>query len=105
MRKQLVQEAFIEECARVLPNAYASLIAQTIGTPRTYLTYIAKAAVGGGAMTVGRTLYHPIGSTTKHPRLFRAGESVWPGPGTLASALSGYYAARKIAQLAGLGQL
>ncbi|MCY0901519.1 MAG: FAD-dependent oxidoreductase [Firmicutes bacterium] len=95
-RKSAVTEALLSECARVLPDAASKLEDVWVGTPRTYATYLGKASVGGAPLTVARAVSHPIGAMTKHPRLFRAGENVWPGPGTLSGALSGYHAAQAI---------
>jgi len=93
--KSAVTAALLSECARVLPDV-VQLQDVWVGTPRTYATYLGKASVGGAPLTVARAVSHPIGATTKHPRLFRAGENVWPGPGTLSGALSGYHAAQAI---------
>jgi len=93
-RKQQVRRALLAECERVLPEAATRLSACFIGTPRTYLTYIGKETVGGGALTVARAIRRPSGYRTPALNYYRAGEETFPGPGTLSAALSGYYAAR-----------
>lgn len=66
------------------------------GTPLTYQKYIGKAEVGGFPLDVVTAIRKPKSFRTKHQNLFIVGEQVFPGPGTLSSALSGYYAARAI---------
>lgn len=94
IRKRLVQDALIAECERVLPDARTRLAFLSVGTPRTYRTYVGKEKVGGSALTVERAIRRPIGYRTSIPHYYRAGESTFPGPGTLSAALSGYFAAR-----------
>ncbi len=72
------------------------LITMEAGTPRTYRRYVGKAEVGGPALTVREAILAPKGPATAYPGLYKAGELVFPGPGTLSSFLSGWYAARRI---------
>jgi phytoene dehydrogenase-like protein len=80
----------------VLPNLDEHLIHIDAGTPRTYLKYIGKQAVGGAPMTLTHSILRPTTFYAQQPSYFYAGEHVFPGPGTLSAAISGYFAARAL---------
>ncbi|MCD1261031.1 FAD-dependent oxidoreductase [Paenibacillus athensensis] len=94
-QKQQAGEALWREIAKIA-DLRRHVRSADIGTPRTYLRYIGKAEVGGFPLTVERALLRPAGVRTSVPGLYHAGETVFPGPGTLSAALSGMYAARAI---------
>ncbi|QJC51611.1 FAD-dependent oxidoreductase [Paenibacillus albicereus] len=96
-RKRELSRALREEAARVVPALRGmGEPAGEAGTPATYERFIGKARVGGTPMTVREAILRPRGLFSGQPRLYLAGESVYPGPGTLSSALSGGYAARAV---------
>lgn len=67
-----------------------------VGTPSTYQKWIGKAEVGGFPLTVKNAVIKPKGFRSKLPQMYIVGEQVFPGPGTMSAALSGFYAARDI---------
>ncbi|GGG05838.1 phytoene desaturase family protein [Paenibacillus abyssi] len=95
-RKRKMTEALFDEMERLWPAFRTRLIRFDAGSPRTYARFVGKSAVGGYPLTVRNAILKPSGSRTSHSRLILAGDTVFPGPGTLSSALSGYYAARAI---------
>jgi phytoene dehydrogenase-like protein len=90
-----VTEEILAEIGKVIPVKENLLFAEA-GTPLTYERYIGKRAVGGFPLTVRNAITKPKSVRSSPPQLYIVGEQVFPGPGTLSSALSGYYAARSI---------
>ncbi|QWC23631.1 FAD-dependent oxidoreductase [Bacillus haikouensis] len=93
--KEQVTEEILAEIGKVIPVKENLLFAEA-GTPLTYERYIGKRAVGGFPLTVRNAITKPKSVRSSLPQLYIAGEQVFPGPGTLSSALSGYYAARSV---------
>ncbi|TYS17141.1 FAD-dependent oxidoreductase [Rossellomorea vietnamensis] len=93
--KERLKEEILNEIDRVIPVRKNLLFAET-GTPLTYERYIGKTAVGGFPLTVKNAVLKPKSVRSSLPQLYIVGEQVFPGPGTLSSTLSGYYAARSI---------
>jgi len=94
IKAQLSNE-ILSEIDRIIPIKENLLFAEA-GTPLTYKRYIGKVAVGGFPLTVKNAIIKPKSVRSSLPQLYIVGEQVFPGPGTLSSALSGYYAARNI---------
>ncbi|WP_168413072.1 phytoene desaturase family protein [Bacillus salacetis] len=93
--KEQVTKETLSEIERVIPVKENLLFAEA-GTPLTYERYIGKRAVGGFPLTVRNAITKPKSVRSSQPQLYIVGEQAFPGPGTLSSALSGYYAARSI---------
>ncbi|MDZ5473684.1 NAD(P)/FAD-dependent oxidoreductase [Bacillus sp. 31A1R] len=94
MKNQLKNE-LIQEANRVIPIK-EEILFEEAGTPLTYKKFIGKAGVGGFPLTVASAIMKPKSVRSSLPHFYIVGEQVFPGPGTLSSALSGYYAARAI---------
>lgn len=95
VKKQQLTEAIFSEIQKVLPiDDY--LLYTEAGTPLTYKKFIGKTGVGGFPLTVKNAVLKPRSMRSSLPQLYIVGEQSFPGPGTLSSALSGYYAARSI---------
>lgn len=95
MKKQQLTDAIFSEIQKVV-NVKGYLLYAEAGTPLTYEKFIGKSDVGGFPLTVRNTILKPNSTRSALPQLYIVGEQVFPGPGTLSSALSGYYAARSI---------
>ncbi|MGM0844923.1 MAG: phytoene desaturase family protein [Bacillota bacterium] len=93
--KERLTEEILSEIEKVIPVREHLIFAEA-GTPLTYKRYIGKTAVGGFPLTVKNAITKPKSVRSSLPQFYIAGEQVFPGPGTLSSALSGYYAARSI---------
>jgi phytoene dehydrogenase-like protein len=96
LRKQRVQEAMLAEVRKVVPTFDQHVIHVDAGTPKTYKKYVGKLEVGGAPLTIKNALLAPKSLYTKQPNYYLAGENVFPGPGTLSAALSGFFAARAL---------
>ncbi len=95
IKKEKVKNAILSEIERVMPLKEYLLYVDA-GTPLTYQRFIGKAYVGGTSLTVKNTVLKPKSVRSSLPQFYIVGEQVFPGPGTLSSALSGYYASRAI---------
>ncbi|BBI31349.1 phytoene desaturase family protein [Cohnella abietis] len=96
LAKESMITAIVSEVEKVYPEFRQHLIHIQAGTPTTYKKYVGKSRVGGFPLTVRNAIRKPSGSKGAHPALVFAGEQVFPGPGTLSAALSGFYAARAV---------
>jgi phytoene dehydrogenase-like protein len=96
LRKQRVQDAMLAEVRKVVPTFDQHVIHVDAGTPKTYKKYVGKLEVGGAPLTIKNALLAPKSLYTKQPNYYLAGENVFPGPGTLSAALSGFFAARAL---------
>ncbi|WP_028596461.1 phytoene desaturase family protein [Paenibacillus assamensis] len=94
-KKEQVAELLLDELERVIA-VRPYIRSKDAGTPETYERYIGKRYVGGAPLTVEHAIRQPRSVRTLLPGYFHVGEQVFPGPGTLSSALSGYYAARAV---------
>ncbi|UJF36224.1 FAD-dependent oxidoreductase [Paenibacillus hexagrammi] len=94
-KKQKGTDAILAEIEKVIP-VREHIVYLEAGTPKTYRKFIGKAEVGGFPLTIAHAVTDPRGVRTSLPGMYKVGEQVFPGPGTLSSALSGYYAARAI---------
>jgi hypothetical protein len=96
-QKSAFTDAVLLEIERVIPTYREHVVLQYAGTPLTYEKFISKVEVGGTPLTVRNSILRPRGVDSGQKNLFIAGERVFPGPGTLSCAWSGYYAARTVA--------
>lgn len=101
LKKAAVARALMHRLEKVLPGFVANARVRRMGTPLTYQRYLNKAEVGGHPLTVKASLVTPRGARTERPQWYLAGDTVFPGPGTLSAAMSGLYAARAIDGRAG----
>ncbi|KAA0549290.1 FAD-dependent oxidoreductase [Bacillus sp. BGMRC 2118] len=95
LAKEQLMNFIIDEVERIIPVKKYLLYTEA-GSPRTYQKFIGKKGVGGFPLTVKNAILNPKGVRSRLPRFYIVGEQVFPGPGTLSSSLSGYYAARAI---------
>ncbi|WP_246944148.1 phytoene desaturase family protein [Bacillus pinisoli] len=95
LEKDKIYSEMLEVINRVIPINPFLKYAEA-GTPLTYLKYMGKTEVGGFPLDVMTAVIRPKSFRTKNNHFYIVGEQVFPGPGTLSSALSGYYAARAI---------
>lgn len=95
-RKQRYLQDMFERIDRRLPHFSEHMVTCSMGTPLTYARYLNKAWVGGVPLTVANAISQPRGPKTSWPRWYLAGDTVFPGPGMLSAALSGFFAARSI---------
>ncbi len=93
-KEQLINE-ILSEIEKLLP-VKGHLLHIDAGTPLTYKKFIGKAEVGGYPLTIENAIVKQRSIRTSAPKMYIVGEQAFPGPGTLSSAMSGYFAARAI---------
>lgn len=94
-KKEQLLQVVLAEIEKVISVKEHLLYAEA-GTPLTYEKFVGKAEVGGFPLTVQNAILKPKSIRSSLPNLYIVGEQAFPGPGTLSSALSGYFAARAI---------
>ncbi len=96
-RKAMYMERLIEACARALPGFRRGLRWARAATPRTYARYTGRRL----GLVGGLRIEHPFplafpSHRTGLPGLYLAGDTVFPGQGTIGVTLSGINAYRSV---------
>jgi C-3',4' desaturase CrtD len=88
-RKAEAGARLIQYARRVYPNLGRSAIVSEVATPRTYerFTHRPRGAVGGVRLTLGNSNQHALPYNLGIPRFWLAGDTTWPGLGTVACVL------------------
>lgn len=94
--KTAFAEHLLDRVAVALPRVREGIEVRHAGTPRTFHRYTRRAegAVGGLPQTLAHANFAAPSHRTDLPGLFLAGDTVFPGQGTLGVAISGFVAAR-----------
>ncbi|MFO0589428.1 MAG: NAD(P)/FAD-dependent oxidoreductase [Polyangiaceae bacterium] len=93
-----VQSTMREGLSRFLPEWWRGVRHELTASPRTFERFTGRpyGYVGGVPRRAGLHNYDALGPTEPLPSFFLAGDSVFPGQSTLATALSGVKAAETI---------
>lgn len=97
--KAAQMDRMLEELeARVFPGLRKGLVVATAGTPKSFRTWTHRAdgMVGGLKQTLGETNFHALPSQLPGEPCYLVGDTVFPGQGTVACALSGITAWRRV---------
>jgi len=88
--KGFYRSRFHEALNRALPGVETALVHEEIGTPRSFQRYVRRrsGAVGGPPASRANSLFRAVGSDILGDGLWLVGDSVFPGQGTMAVALS-----------------
>lgn len=94
--KSVFAERLLDRVQIALPDVRGGIEVFHAGTPRTFHRYTRRAegAVGGLPQTLAHANFAAASHRTDVPGLFLAGDTVFPGQGTLGVAVSGFIAAR-----------
>jgi C-3',4' desaturase CrtD len=94
--KAAFTERLLDRVEVALPRVREGIEVRHAGTPRTFHRYTRRAegAVGGLPQTLAHANFAAPSHRTDVPGLFLAGDTVFPGQGTLGVAISGFAAAR-----------
>ncbi len=100
-RKNAFAERMLSALGQALPEAPGAIVHAEFGTPRTFARYTRRraGAVGGPPATRWNTNAFAVGPNVLGPGIFVTGDSVFPGQGTMAVAIS---AIRVVEQLVGV---
>lgn len=96
--KAAQMDRMLEELeARVFPGLRQGLVVATAGTPKSFRTWTHRAdgMVGGLKQTLGQTNFNALPSQLPGEPCYLVGDTVFPGQGTVACALSGITAWRR----------
>lgn len=94
-KKQHITETLLKYARRVYPNLAENAKVIEVGTPRTYerFTSRTRGAVGGVRLDLSRARRHAVPQAIGQPGFYIAGDTTWPGLGTVACVISGRAAA------------
>ena len=97
-RKRLYEERLIDACERALPGFRRGLRFHRAATPRTFAHYTlrGRGLVGGVRQDRRHALFGALSHRTGLPGLYRCGDTVFPGQGTIGVTLSGINAWRSV---------
>jgi C-3',4' desaturase CrtD len=88
-RKERLGEQLIGFARRVYPDLGCDAIVREIGTPHTYARFTGRprGAVGGVRQTLSNSNQHAVPYDLGIPGFWLAGDTTWPGLGTVACVL------------------
>ncbi len=94
-RKAAVTQQLLTIARRVYPNLGAQALVCEVGTPRTYETYTHRyrGAVGGIRLTMQNSNLFAVPYDLGVRGFWQAGDTTWPGLGTVACVLSSKHVA------------
>lgn len=97
-RKQDVGDGLLALARRVYPELGRHALVYEIGTPRTYARFVRRprGAVGGVRQTLRNANQHAIPHDLGVPGFWLAGDTTWPGLGTVACVLGSRIVARGV---------
>ncbi|WP_433045746.1 phytoene desaturase family protein [Dactylosporangium sp. CS-033363] len=89
-RRDKLAALMIEEARRVYPRLAERPVVREVGTPREYARYTSRprGAVGGVRQSPANANQHAVPHDLGVPGFWLAGDSTWPGLGTVACVLS-----------------
>jgi C-3',4' desaturase CrtD len=88
-RKSAIGERLVRLARRVYPQLGTNPLVHEVGTPRTYERFTRRplGAVGGVRQTLGNSNQHAVPHDIGMPGFWLAGDTTWPGLGTVACVL------------------
>ncbi len=99
-QKQVIGSHLVALAKRVYPHLGEQALVYEIGTPRTYERFTSRpqGAVGGIYLTPQNANQHAIPYDIGIPGFWLAGDTTWPGLGTVACVLGSKIIAKQIVQ-------
>jgi C-3',4' desaturase CrtD len=97
-RKAWMGERLVELGRRVYPELGRSAVVYEVATPRTYERFTRRphGAVGGIRQTLANSNQHAVPHDIGVPGFWLAGDTTWPGLGTVACVLGSRLVAEKV---------
>ena len=102
VRQREATERLLAVARRVYPRLGERAEVVELGTPRTYerFTRRSRGAVGGVRQTLANTNQHAIPHDLGVPGFWLAGDTTWPGLGTVAGVLASEHVADDVCRFA-----
>lgn len=94
--KAAIRERMLAPLLSEVPGLSEAIAWEDLGTPRTFRRFVRRASVGGLPLSLSSSGLLAPDPTLGLPRFQLAGDTVFPGPGTLSVALSGLLAAERL---------
>lgn len=96
----------IELARRVYPDLGRQAVVREMATPRTYERFVhrPRGAVGGVRLTLSNSNQHAVPHDIGVPGFWLAGDTTWPGLGTVACVLGSRIVAERVLEEAGRRQ-
>lgn len=97
-RKRTIGRQLIDYALRVYPRLGLQAAVSQVATPRTYARYTHRyqGAVGGIQLTLHNSNQHAVPYDLGVPGFWQAGDTTWPGLGTVACVLSSRHIANGV---------
>jgi phytoene dehydrogenase-like protein len=101
-RKTEIGQRLLDYARRVYPNLGARALVMDIGTPRTYQRFTRRhrGAVGGVRLNLNNSNQFAVPHGIGIPGFWLAGDTTWPGLGTVACVLGSWHVANGVWQMA-----
>lgn len=96
--KAAMTKRLLDQVERALPGIRQGIEVQLAGTPRTWQAFTLRRGVGGFPQTVQHANFAAPSHRSDLAGLLLAGDTVFPGQGTLGATISGFNAARSAAR-------
>ena len=100
--KQASTERLLGYARRVYPNLGAQPRVVELGTPRSYARFTGRprGAIGGARLSMHNANQHAVPYALGRPGFWLAGDTTWPGLGTVACVLGARHVAEGVHALA-----
>jgi phytoene dehydrogenase-like protein len=97
-QKAIMAERLVGLARRVYPELGRNAVVREMGTPRTYerFTHRPRGAVGGVRQTLANSNQNALPCDSGLPGFWLAGDTTWPGLGTVASVLGSRLVAESV---------
>lgn len=101
-RKTAIGQRLIDYARRVYPHLGARALVLDVGTPQTYarFTHRHRGAVGGLRLTLRNSNQFAVPHDIGLPGFWLAGDTTWPGLGTVACVLGSWHVANGVCCMA-----
>lgn len=101
--KRRLEQTLLDQISRALPNIREGTEVMLSGSPKTFKNFTLRSGgtVGGFPQTLRNANFAAPSHRTDIRGLFLAGDTIFPGQGTLGVTVSGFNAARSAARLLG----
>jgi C-3',4' desaturase CrtD len=101
VEKRKLEQTLLNQISRALPNIRDGIEVMMSGSPKTFKNFTLRAGgtVGGFPQTLHNANFAAPSHRTDIRGLFLAGDTIFPGQGTLGVTVSGFNAARSAARL------
>ncbi len=95
-KKARLRERILATLATRWPGIEKTISYEDIGTPRTFKRFVKREQVGGPRTSLANSGFRSVDPSLGLPAFQTIGDSVFPGAGTLAAAMSAVYSSERL---------